>query len=292
MRAYPPCDGVEHSHVLAGDLRMHVASAGPPGGPVVVLLHGWPEHWWLWRDVVGPLAAAGRRVIAPDLRGFGWTEITPRGYDKAQFAADVIALLDALGVDDFDLVGHDWGGWTAQLIGLRAPERVRHLALLNIPHIWQKPAGALRHAHKLAYQPLVAAPVLGALVQRGPLWPFMARAGLPPEAVREFRANYRAPGRAVAGSKVYRTFLTRELPAAARGVYDHERLKMPVRVLFGLDDIAIDPSMLDGFDEHADDVRIETVPGCGHFIVDEQPARVVAWLEGVLAEPPTPAAAG
>lgn len=287
MRAFPPCDGAEHAFVLAGDVRLHVATAGPADGPVVVLLHGWPEHWWLWRDVIPALAADGFRVIAPDLRGFGWSEITPDGYDKEQFATDILALLDALGVDTFDLVGHDWGGWTAQLIALREPGRVRHLALLNIAHVWLKLGGAgARHAHKLAYQPLVGAPVIGPLAHRTPLlWGFMARAGITAEALVEFRAAFRAPGRAVAGSKVYRTFLRREVPAILRGRYAGQRLQTPTRMLFGMDDIAIHPSLLDDFSDHADDLRITWVEDCGHFIVDEQPARVVGWLREVLAEP-------
>lgn len=285
MRPFPPCDGVEHSVVPAGGVRLHVASAGPADGPVVVLLHGWPEHWWLWHHVIPELAADGRRVIAPDLRGFGWSDITPGGYDKEQFATDILALMDALGVQECDLVGHDWGGWTAQLLALREPARVRRVALLNIPHVWQRPGAFARHLHRLAYQPLVGAPGLGPLVQRSRLlWWFMGRAGIPPLPLAEYRAALREPGRSVAASKVYRTFLAREVPAGIRGRYDGQRLRMPVRVLFGLDDVAIHPSMLDGFEDHADDVRITTVPGCGHFIVDEQPGRVVAWLRDVLAE--------
>ena len=285
MRAFPPCDGVEHSDVVAGGVRLHLASAGPANGPVVVLLHGWPENWWLWHAVIGPLADAGYRVLAPDLRGFGWSEVTASGYDKEQFATDVIALLDVLGVEEFDLVGHDWGGWTAQLIALRVPERVRRVALLNIPPIWQSPKGTWRHAHKLLYQPLVGAPGLGPLAHRLPLmWVIMGRSGMPPAAVAEFRAAFRPRDRALAGSKVYRTFLRREVLPLARGRYDAQRLTMPVRVLFGLDDVAIDRALLDDFPAHADDVRITDVPDCGHFIVDEQPARVIAWLQGVLAE--------
>ncbi|WP_354699287.1 Soluble epoxide hydrolase [Paraconexibacter sp. AEG42_29] len=287
MRPFPPCEGAEHAYVVTPEgLRMHVASMGPADGPVVVLLHGWPEHWWLWHEVMGPLSAAGYRVLAPDLRGFGWSEITAGGYDKEQFATDVLGLLDALGVDAFDLVGHDWGGWTAQLMAIRAPQRVRRLALLNIPHVWQAPGDVGRHLHRLYYQPLVGAPGLGPLVQRSPaLWWIMRSAGLPKASVAEFRAALRAPGRAVAGSKVYRTFLAREMPAIARGRYETARISAPVRVLFGLDDVAIDVSMLDRFEDHADDVRITTVPDCGHFIVDEQPARVTSWLlDEVLAE--------
>jgi pimeloyl-ACP methyl ester carboxylesterase len=283
MRAFPPCDGIDHSFVDAGGVRLHVASAGPADGPVVVLLHGWPQHWWLWKEIIPALAAEGRRVLAPDLRGFGWSEVTPTGYDKEQFATDVLALMDALGVVDVDLVGHDWGGWTAQLMALRAPHRVRRLALLNIPPVWQTAGGAMRHLHKLAYQPVVGAPGLGPLAHRSaPLWWTLRRAGMPAVAAAEYRVAFRPPERAVAGSKVYRTFLRREVPAIARGRYEGQRLTMPVRVLFGLDDAAIARSLLDGFAMHADDVQITDVPDCGHFIVDERPQQVAAWLGDVL----------
>jgi pimeloyl-ACP methyl ester carboxylesterase len=287
MRPYPPCAGVEHTYVLAGEVKLHVATAGPADGPAVVLLHGWPEHWWLWRDVIPALAGDGYRVIAPDLRGFGWSEVTAGGYEKEQFATDIIALLDALGIERCDLVGHDWGGWTAQLVALRAPARVRRLAVLNIPHPWMGlTARGARHVHKIAYQPLMGAPVIGPLAHRGPLlWTILRRQGIAADAVAEYRANYRAPGRAVAGSKVYRAWVRREVAAVLRGRYRGQRLPMPTRVLFGRDDLAIDPSLLDGWEDHADDVRITWVEDCGHFIVDEQPATVVGWLREVLAEP-------
>ena len=74
----PAVEGVEHIYVNAGGLRTHVAVAGPEGGEPVMLLHGWPQHWWLWRNVMPELAAAGYRVYAPDLRGLGWSEATER----------------------------------------------------------------------------------------------------------------------------------------------------------------------------------------------------------------------
>ena len=90
----PHVAGVDHEFVDAGGLRTHVATAGE--GPPVVLLHGWPQHWYEWRDVI-PRLAPHARVICPDLRGFGWTEVPERGYEKDQLKRDVLALLDALG---------------------------------------------------------------------------------------------------------------------------------------------------------------------------------------------------
>jgi pimeloyl-ACP methyl ester carboxylesterase len=78
----------------------------------VLLLHGWPQHWWSWRELM-PLLADRYRLLAMDLRGFGWSEATPRGYRKNELAEDVIGVLDALGIDRVNLVGHDWGGASA-----------------------------------------------------------------------------------------------------------------------------------------------------------------------------------
>ncbi|MBJ7291840.1 alpha/beta fold hydrolase, partial [Williamsia sp.] len=107
-RPLPHVDGVEHQYVDAGPLRMHVAVAGPADAPPLLLLHGWPQHWYLWRDVI-PAVSDRYRVIAPDLRGFGWTDAPPGGYRKERLATDILALLDALGIDRVRLVGHDWG---------------------------------------------------------------------------------------------------------------------------------------------------------------------------------------
>lgn len=106
---------------------------------------------------------------------------------------------------------------------------------------------------------------------------------MPPEAVAEFRQAFGERGRSVAGSKLYRTFVAREVPAILAGRYDGKRLTVPTRVLFGLDDPAIVRGMLDDFDHHADDVVITDVPACNHFIVEERPAQVVQWLRQALA---------
>lgn len=279
MRVFPPCDGVEHRFVDAAGLRMHVACAGPEDGNVVLLLHGWPEHWWLWHRVIPVLADAGFRVLAPDLRGFGWTDAPPRGYHKEQLATDVLALLDALGVGEVLLAGHDWGGWTGQLVALRAPARVRRLALLNIPPIWQPTGQSLRRAHRLAYQLPLAAPGLGPRAQRmGLTWWLLRRAGLPPAQAAEFRAAWADTAHARAGSQIYRSFLLKDMPAVARGRYDAQRLAMPVRVLFGVDDVVVHRRMFDSLAERADDSAITEVPDCGHFVVDEQPELTARWL--------------
>lgn len=287
QRPMPELDGVEHEYVQAGDVKIHVAVAGPADGEPTLLVHGWPENWWMWHKVIPALVADGRRVYAMDLRGAGWSEVTPRGYEKEQFATDVIKTADALGLKSFDLIGHDWGGWTAQLAALQAPERVRRLILLNISPIWFKPAAALKHIHKLLYQYWVGAPVVGPLSQRLPvMWVGLRKTGvMPAESVAFFRECFKNKDRSIAGSKIYRTFAYREALPVMRGKYKDRHLTMPVRMLFGLDDVAVHPSMLTELANHAADSKITEVPGVGHFIVDEQPDLVIGWLREVLAEP-------
>ena len=116
-RPLPEISGleVEHRYIDARGLRFHVAVAGPEDAEPLVLLHGWPQHWFAWRRLLGPLAER-YRVYAPDLRGFGWSDAPPGDYLKATLAADVVALLDELELERVRLAGHDWGGFAGFLV--------------------------------------------------------------------------------------------------------------------------------------------------------------------------------
>src|SRR4051794_9991824 len=107
----PDAPGVTHDWVDAGGLRTHVALAGPEDAPPLMLVHGWPQNWWAWREVIARTKDR-YRVIAPDLRGHGWTDAPRDGYGKDQLATDLLALLDAMGLERVTWVGHDWGAFT------------------------------------------------------------------------------------------------------------------------------------------------------------------------------------
>src|SRR4051794_36218841 len=137
MHGTPPeIDGVTHRYVDVPGVRLHVAEAGE--GPPILLLHGWPQHWWIWRKVI-PALAEGHRVICPDLRGFGWSEAPQGPYEISELAADMVALLDELGLDQVDVIGHDWGGYVGFLLCLGEPRRIRHYLALGIVHPWFEP---------------------------------------------------------------------------------------------------------------------------------------------------------
>ena len=127
---------LEHHHVPTNGLTLHVVQCGPTAGPLVILLHGFPEFWFAWRQQMGALADAGYRVWAPDQRGYNLSDKPRRvrEYSIEKLAGDIIGLIDAAGEEKAAIVGHDWGAAVAWHLALHHPERVLRTAVLNVPH--------------------------------------------------------------------------------------------------------------------------------------------------------------
>ena len=134
-----------HRDVHAGGLRFHVAEAGPSDGPLVLLLHGFPEFWWSWRSQLVALGGAGFHAVAPDLRGYGASDKPPRGYDAYTLSADVAGLVRALGAREAHLVGHDYGGYIGWTTATLHPRTVRTLTVLSAAHPLRMLAGLREH---------------------------------------------------------------------------------------------------------------------------------------------------
>ncbi|MGW4849439.1 alpha/beta fold hydrolase [Nocardia brasiliensis] len=153
----PTIPGVRRSFVTARGVRFHVTEAGPADGRPVLALHGWPQHHYAYRHLLAD-PPAGLRIIAPDLPGYGWSDPPPHRWEKEGVAADLLVLLDALKLDRVLLLGHDWGGFVAFRLVLRAPERFDGLLAMNIAHPWNTPRQLLPHVWRfLLYQPVIAA---------------------------------------------------------------------------------------------------------------------------------------
>jgi pimeloyl-ACP methyl ester carboxylesterase len=275
----PPIAGVRRSFVDARGVRFHVTEAGPPDAAPVLALHGWPQHHYAYRDLLAN-PPAGMRIIAPDLPGYGWSGPAPHRWAKEDVASDVLALLDALGLEQVLLVGHDWGGYVGFLMVLRAPERFSAYLVLNMAHPWQRPRTALPHVLPLLlYQPLVAA--LGVpLHRRTPFLERMVftrgisnRGAISRDDVRWFSERFRDPVCARTATDTYRTYWLHDLPAGARRP-EQRRATVPIRALFGLEDSAIHVSLAAESTANADDYRLTPVENCGHFIIDERPELV------------------
>ena len=283
----PQVEGVSHRFVSAGGLRMHVAEAGE--GPPLVLLHGWPQHWWMWRRLIGPLAET-HRVICPDLRGFGWTDAPPGGYDPEILAADVAALLWSLEIDSpVDVLGHDWGGWTAFILALRRPDLVNRILAAGIVHPFVRPRlSSLRGLWRFWYQWALALPGAGPRIIRsaGTRNPTLLYLGARPEIwsdeeKRIFSEQFREPARANASTLLYRHAVLR-LPAQLRQ-YRRMHMEHPALLLFPAEDVVQKTIALGGYETNAPNLEIEVVPGARHFIVEEEPELVLARARELFA---------
>jgi pimeloyl-ACP methyl ester carboxylesterase len=271
----PDLPGVRHEYVDADGLRVHVALAGPEDAPPIMLVHGWPQNWWAWRHVI-PALAERFRVIAPDLRGHGWTEAPAAGYEKEQLASDLLAVLDALGIDRATWVGHDWGGWSGFLAALRAPERLERMLALCIPHPWTAPHP--RQLAMLGYQGPLSLPIVGRRVA-APMIHMILQAGRGGERLDSgdgaLFAEHIPPSVTVA---MYRTFLTREMLPAARGRYAKAVLQVPTTLLVGADDLVTKGARA-GSVNGQPHLEVAVLEHVGHWLPEQRPEAVVDWVQ-------------
>lgn len=269
---FPRVPGVQHRYVDAGGLRMHVAEAGE--GEPVLALHGWPQHWYLWRALI-PRLAPHARVICPDLRGFGWSDVPAGGYDRETMTRDVLALLDALELERVRLIGHDWGAWIGFLLCLHQRERVERFVACNILPPWpSRDPRAPLDLWRLSYQVAISLPKLGGTFGRR-----LARLGLGSTralSAAEIDAFVDRLGgeRGRATQLLYRTFLLREAVPVLRGRYRAADLDVPTLLLFGDRDQVVPLRTVTAAAAQSAAVELEVVPGASHFVVDERPELV------------------
>ena len=288
-RAIPAVDGVRHRFVDTPRLRFHVAEAG--SGEPVLLLHGWPQHWWAWRKVI-PLLAGDHRVICPDLRGFGWTDAPRSGYRTEELVDDLIALLDVMGLERVLVVGHDVGGRVGFHLSLCDPTRVRRLVTLNAVHpYWSARSMGASGAWRSWWTPLVETPLLGRRVVRHlPAFTrMMLRLGavdrdvLSPDEVAEYVAATREPARARACERLMYEFAYHEIIPTMRGRNRSRRLTVPTLMLNGERDARLSPHSLGGWEPYADDLSIRVVPGGGHMLAEQHADLVTEEIRAFFA---------
>lgn len=273
--------------------RFAYREAGEAGGKPLVMLHGWPESSYCWAHVV-PHLRDGLRVIAPDLRGLGDStrEGTLEQYRKQELAQDVISVIDALQVDAFQLVGHDWGGIVAQEVALAIPERVERLVLMNIAVINNLrgnmeviEAVRKRGGPYYWYQHFQQEPGLAEAMIPGneSVWlrHFLrtwSEDGFPEDALQEYVRFYRIPGTPGTGANYYRTMRddAKRWATLASHVWP-----MPGLYVYGNKDKVIIPEYLNHIEDCFRQVRVEQVEA-GHFLQEEQPKLVADHLNDFL----------
>lgn len=286
----------KHRDLHANGARFHVVEAGD--GPLILLLHGFPQLWWMWRAQIPALADAGFRVVAADLRGYGGSDKPPRGYDAPTLAADIAGLIRSLGERDATVVGHDWGGYLGWVAAALHPDVVRSLVTVSIGHPLQMRGALLSNRRQAAASRYVfsfQAPWLSerrllrddaalvadlVLAWAGPQW-------RDADAVARYRAAIALPGVAHSALEYYRWAVRSSAkPEGARLARTlRDPVRSPVLQLHGaLDGCVLVDTARGGEQYTCGPHRFVEVPGVGHFLPEEAPDLVTeevrAWASG------------
>ena len=276
-------------------VRLHVALAGPEDGELVVLLHGFPEFWKGMNAPLEAFAAAGYRVVAPDQRGYNLSD-KPQGVDAYSLdvlAADVVGLIDAMGHERAHVIGHDWGAAVTWWLAITCPERLRRVAVINVPHPSVLVRQLRRNPRQLARSWYMAAFQLPWLPERA----FVGRAGerLASALARtanpgSFTADYlgdlcRAwsqPGAPTAMLNWYRAALRRRPadPADPAELSVHE----PILILWGVNDVALGRSLADESLTLCDEGHLVLFDDATHWLLHDEPGQACRLLVDWVAE--------
>jgi pimeloyl-ACP methyl ester carboxylesterase len=285
---------------LATGVTLNVALAGPEDAPPVILLHGFPESHRTWRGIV-PLLEQRFRLVMPDLRGFGASDKPQATADYAtdKTVADLFALADALGIERFALVGHDWGGAVAWAAAIGGSERIERLAIVNSPHPYLFQKSLIEDSGQRASSQYIRAfrePGMETLIARMGFDTFFDKSFAPhvdmskvsAEERRRYIDDWSKPGAMTAMLNWYRASklvvpppgITVPVPDFVQSAFP--KITMPVLVVWGLDDKALLPVQLEGIGEVGEDVRVVPLKGVGHFAPWEAPDQVAAALRPFL----------
>lgn len=285
---FPLPPGCAEGYLTANGQRLHYVTAG--AGPLVVLLHGFPEFWYSWRASI-PALARVRRVVALDLRGYNLSSKPADGYDVATLTTDIRCAIEALGERQADLVGHDWGGALAWAFAMREPDYLRRLVVLNAPHPGPM-TRELRHLRQLRRSIYIGYFQLAGLAERalaadhyGAIWRTFRSADhdrewLGDDDIQRFVDAIARPGALTAALSYYRQLMRRGL--AAVGVA--RVITAPTLVLWGEQDPYLGVELLDGLDRWVRDLRCVRFPEAGHWLNQQAPNIVNSEMVAFLTE--------
>jgi epoxide hydrolase 4 len=272
---------VHHGYADLGDVRLHYIEEGQ--GPLVILLHGFPEFWFSWRLQIPALAAAGFRVVAPDMRGYNLSSRPSKvaAYDTDRLAADVRGLIHELGAERGLLAGHDWGAAVAWLTAMNHPEVVERLAILNGPHPRRMLQG-LRTPRQLAKSWYMLAFQVPWLPERAARlrhwWGFRvvfdeARPGaFTPQDIERYVEAWSQPGAARAMINYYRAAM-RQTPGRAEARI--RRVDAPTLVIWGERDRYLGAELAEPDPADVPNLeRLVRLDEASHWVHQDEPERV------------------
>ena len=264
-----------------GDVSLQAVAAGPHDGPVIVLLHGFPEFWYGWRRQIEPLAAAGFRVIVSEQRGYNLSG-KPDGvsaYALTELVSDVIAIADQLGREKIFIAGHDWGAAVAWSTALLHPQRIAKLAVLNVPHpsvmrkfLSTRPRQLLRSWYMFFFQlPWLPEAVFSAFnfrIGSRALLRFSRPGTFSEEDLAQYRAAWSQPGALTGMINWYRALFR------TRVKFPDKIVRVPTRILWGERDAFLLAEMARESLRYCTNAELFTFANATHWLQHEEPARV------------------
>ena len=286
--ALPEAAGFEHFVVDTPGLHTHVATIGD--GEPVVLLHGFPQHWWQWHKIAPTIAAQGFQVFVPDLRGAGWTVADDPYVERQTRMCDVLAIFDALNFASAHLISHDMGAITAIQLSYEHPQRVRSAIQLAVFPAFAKfhprLAPAFQHLPGLIWHRSGASlrKTFSSRYMTHPLSDELAAAHLAP---------LQRPAIDAAVRPLVRKMILREALRIARGAYRRQRLTVPTLVVYGRQDYPTTEALMKKVcphpEQYADHIEFAYVDDAAHFITDDAPEAIaqlaVEWLHQRTKKP-------
>jgi epoxide hydrolase 4 len=277
---------LKHRTIATNGIRLHTVEAGPKDGPLLIFLHGFPELWYGWRHQIAPFAEQGFRVLAPDQRGYN-TSDKPKGvraYGRDTLALDVLGLIDEAGREKAYVVGHDWGGVAAWWLGMKHPERIERLAILNCPHpdvmkrhLRQNPAQLKRSWYMFFFQ----LPRLPERALRKDDYENLIRAlrrtsrggTFTDEDLRVYREAWAQPGALTGMLNWYRAGLRVRASAPPS-----PRVTVPALLVWGAKDRALGEELAQPSIDLCDHGRLARIEEATHWLQHEEPGRVNALI--------------
>jgi epoxide hydrolase 4 len=284
---------VAHGEAVLDDgTRLHYVQAGE--GPLVILLHGFPEFWYSWRNQIPALAKAGFHVVAPDMRGYNTSDKPSawRAYDAEHLAGDIAGLIEHFGAERAHVVGHDWGAAVAYLTAMNHPERVERLAILNVPHPARMLDGfrTARQLRKSWYMFFFQLPWLPERLLARDDFAFAKRSlredspgSFSDADLDRYVEAWSQPGALTGMINYYRAAL-RQSPRAALGRM--VPIKAPTLVIWGKRDRHLGAELAEPDARWVPNARIEWLPQATHWVQHDAPEQVNELLTGFLAGEP------
>ncbi len=287
--------GMNHEQVHTNGVRLHVVTAGPKDGPLVVLLHGFPDYWYGFRRQITYLAERGFRVMAPDQRGYDESDkpANVSAYRIEELTGDVLGLIEAAGRESASVVGHDWGGGVAWTLAMRHPDKVKKLVAMNAPHglvmmeTLRKSAAQLAKSWYMFFfqLPFVPERLLFARGGRGAFQAITRDAA--PGAFTEadfdrYSVAWAQAGAATGMLNWYRALVRNPPPLPSR---EEARIRVPTLLIWGTGEKHLVRSMAEDSIALCDHGRLELIEGASHWVKDDAPGKVNALLGEFLGAP-------